>query len=507
MSPSRAVKQAKRITTGKGPKRLANSSDDSCSEDKSSQKKRAKKETLHCEVHTIHNFSTEEGDNFTSSLLTWYHRNKRDLPWRSLSENLSPTDRAYSVLVSEVMLQQTQVATVIPYYTKWMARWPTFHHLAQASLNDVNEVWSGMGYYSRARRLWEAAKKVDGELNNQVPLTSTQLQEKLPGVGRYTAGAVASIAFGERAAAVDGNVIRVLSRVRCIGADQTSKVVLDHIWKLSDQLVSTEEPGNYNQAMMDLGATICTPKKPSCNSCPVSQVCGAYQRVQLTNPLKELQAGSKPDVFDIEDASCNLCLKSMWDKSLGVMNFPQKSKKNPPRKEVTLVCVFHVTNSNEKEFLVTKRPEGGLLAGLWEFPSLLFEGFRDEDDRNEEISKLKKSLHERWGVSKSVSQLLYVADVPHIFSHIHQMYAVYSMKLTCKDDISCNKIEQEVKWMTSDQILSSAISTAMKKVFKAVSSSEKKTFGNLTKGHSKSKQASEAKNTRKLSDFFQKVPK
>ena len=169
-------------------------------------------------------------------------------------------------------------------------------------------------------------------MNNEVPLTSTELQEKLPGVGRYTAGAVASIAFGERAAAVDGNVIRVLSRVRCVGADYSLKVqvlkivsfsskllflnsctpveivlnmnqvVIEHIWNLSEQLVPASEPGNFNQAMMDLGATICTPKKPSCKTCPVSQFCLAYQRVQRTYPLKELQSEStKPVIDDIEN--------------------------------------------------------------------------------------------------------------------------------------------------------------------------------------------------------------
>ncbi|XP_026282667.1 adenine DNA glycosylase-like [Frankliniella occidentalis] len=500
---TRAMKHAKGVKKGKGSKRPASSPDSSCSESK-----RTRKESLaYREVHSVHNFSVEEAKDFTSSLLKWYHKNKRDLPWRSLAGNLSSTDRAYSVLVSEVMLQQTQVATVIPYYTKWLARWPTFHHLAQASLNDVNEVWSGMGYYSRAKRLWEAAKKVDGELNNQVPLTSAELQNQLPGVGRYTAGAVASIAFGEKAAAVDGNVIRVLSRVRCIGADQTSKVVLDHIWKLSDQLVSPDEPGNYNQAMMDLGATICTPKKPSCSSCPLSHICRAQQRVQQANPLKELQIESKPSILDIEDASCLLCLKSTWNNSLGVMNFPQKSKKAPPRKEVTLVCVFHVESDNGYEYLVTKRPQGGLLAGLWEFPNLLFEGNREDDDKEEEKKQLEKTLlRKQWGASKSIRQPQYVADVPHIFSHIHQMYVVYSLKLDSKTDICCDKKELETEWMKSDGILTSAISTAMKKVFKTVSSSHETITSISKKVQHKSKKAID-KNTRKVSDFFQKVQK
>lgn len=491
-------------------KRSASTSDDNERPVEAPASKRTKKTGTSMElskVHNVHDFLDEDGKEFTLSLLNWYHDNKRDLPWRNLSASLSPTDRAYSVLVSEVMLQQTQVATVIPYYTKWMARWPTFRHLAQASLNDVNEVWAGMGYYSRAKRLWEAAKKVDEELDNEVPLNSRELQEKLPGVGRYTAGAVASIAFGERAAAVDGNVIRVLSRVRCIGADPSTKAASDHIWKLSDELVPTNEPGNYNQAMMDLGATICTPKKPSCKNCPVSHVCMAYQKVQKTNPLKELQRqASEPPIQDIEDTCCSLCLKQPWDSELGVMNFPQKAKKAAPRKEVTLVCVVHASINGTEKYILSKRPQGGLLAGLWEFPSLVFEGNREDGKKEEKVALEMTLLQKHWRANKNLNKPNFVAEVPHIFSHIHQLYVVYSLKVTDEHDVS-NVSEQETAWMTAEEILSSAISTAMKKVFTAFSSSHKKEVNPTKRGRSGSKKAETVAPSRKVSDFFKKVEK
>lgn len=497
-----------RKSVGRGSKRHASSPGEREHEENAKVSKRLKKEapSSAVSIHQIHEFSEEDGRAFTSSLVKWYSENKRDLPWRTLSKSLSPTDRAYSVLVSEVMLQQTQVVTVIPYYTKWISRWPTFSHLAQASLNEVNEVWAGMGYYSRAKRLWEAAKKVHEELDAQVPLTSGELQEKLPGVGRYTAGAVASIAFGEKVAAVDGNVVRVLSRARCIGADQTSKVVLDHIWKLSEQLVPIDEPGNYNQAMMDLGATICTPKKPSCKSCPVSHVCFAYQRTQRANPLKELQVeSSKPALEDIENVPCSLCLKQPWDAELGVMNFPQKAKKAPPRKEVTLVCIFHASAGDKDEYLLTKRPQGGLLAGLWEFPNVLFGSDRNEPEEKKEL--VKTLLKKQWGASDIPTQPQFIGEVPHIFSHIHQLYVVFSLKLSKKTDVS-NKSTTETMWMNSDEILSSAISTAMKKVFKEFTNSHQKgSLDNSGKGRSKSKKSSVDTTSKKVSDFFKRVEK
>ncbi|XP_072275400.1 adenine DNA glycosylase [Pyxicephalus adspersus] len=231
-------------------------------------------------IPPYHSFTHLEAESLRKDLLAWYDRCKRDLPWRRLASSESDPDRrAYSVWVSEVMLQQTQVSTVIDYYNKWMKTWPTIQDLAKASLEEVNEKWSGLGYYSRGRRLHEGAGKVVLELEGQIPRTAEDLQRLLPGVGRYTAGAIASISYGQVTGVVDGNVIRVLSRLRCIGADFTTPAVSDALWSLANCLVDPLRPGDFNQAMMELGATVCTPKKALCSDCPLQNQCRAYRRV------------------------------------------------------------------------------------------------------------------------------------------------------------------------------------------------------------------------------------
>ena len=180
-----------------------------------------------------------------------------------------------------------------------MSQWPTIKSLSEASLDSVNQAWSGLGYYSRARRLQEGAVKIMTELGGRMPNTATELM-KLPGVGRYTAAAVASIAYGEVGGVVDGNVIRVLARIRCIGGEVGSNQVTDKMWGLVADLVDRERPGDFNQAMMELGAVVCTPKTPSCDTCPVKSVCLAV---------------AQKTAEDIED--CGLCIKKgdyiCWD--------------------------------------------------------------------------------------------------------------------------------------------------------------------------------------------------
>ena len=179
------------------------------------------------------------------------------------------------------MLQQTQVATVIEYFNKWIKKWPTISDLSKATLEEVNEMWSGLGYYSRGRRLHEGAQKltkIRGKKSGHMPTTAKGLMKELPGVGRYTAGAVASIAYNEVTGVVDGNVIRVMSRLRMIGAYMSSQAVSELFWELANTVVDPDFPGDFNQSMMELGATICTPKAPQCSLCPVKKICKAYQR-------------------------------------------------------------------------------------------------------------------------------------------------------------------------------------------------------------------------------------
>ncbi|MCG8420858.1 MAG: A/G-specific adenine glycosylase [Proteobacteria bacterium] len=192
---------------------------------------------------------------------------KRDLPWRR-------TRDPYAIWISEVMLQQTRVATAIPYYQRWLARFPTVRDLAGASLDDVLAAWSGLGYYSRARNLHRCARELVANHRGSLPESARALVE-LPGIGRYTAGAIASIAFGHREPVVDGNVARVLARIYELEHDVKSTAGMRALWDLADDLVPADAPGDFNQGLMELGATVCTPTRPSCPICPVRGLCSA----------------------------------------------------------------------------------------------------------------------------------------------------------------------------------------------------------------------------------------
>ncbi|KAJ7332810.1 hypothetical protein JRQ81_014990 [Phrynocephalus forsythii] len=427
----------------------------------------------------FHSFSdATEIKAFQKSLLTWYNKCKRDLPWRKLASDETDADRrAYAVWVSEIMLQQTQVASVIGYYNRWMQKWPTLQELSKASLEEVNELWSGLGYYSRGKRLQEGAHKVVSQMAGHMPRTAEELQKLLPGVGRYTAGAIASIAFGQVTGVVDGNVIRVLCRTRAIGADPTSSAVADRLWALAHTLVDPAHPGDFNQAMMELGATVCTPKAPLCVECPVQQHCRAYCMVkkdQLLSAKKLLgKAVSKcAHLLDVEECaatsgSCSLCLppSEPWDPSLGVANFPRKATKRKPRIEHTATCLLQRKGTNEEqEYLIVQRPSSGLLAGLWEFPSLLLEPGQEKQQK----MALAHHLQAWVGSVVAVRRLQHVGEVLHIFSHIRQTYVIYFLSLE-KDEGNWNR-EMELptsRWVTKREFMNSAISTAMKKVLKA----------------------------------------
>jgi len=210
---------------------------------------------------------------FVRRLLKWYEANRRDLPWR----RARGSDRAldpYHVLVSEAMLQQTQVATVIPYYARFISRFPTIFDLANAQEQEVLRLWQGLGYYSRARNLQAAARAIARDHNGQVPRSTDDLL-KLPGIGRYTAGAVASLAFEQRTPILDGNVQRVLCRLDKIEADPRDRQVQKQLWQRAEELLPHKRVGNFNSALMELGSLICTPRRPQCLMCPVRVHCQA----------------------------------------------------------------------------------------------------------------------------------------------------------------------------------------------------------------------------------------
>jgi len=414
-------------------------------------------------------------------LLKYYDKKKRDLPWRRLATTTSDVnERIYNVWVSEIMLQQTQVATVIDYYNKWIRKWPTIKDLSEATVEEVNEMWSGLGYYSRGRRLLEGAQKVMKTFQGEMPKTSASLMKEIPGVGKYTAGAIASIALNESVGVVDGNVIRVLSRMQRIGAESSSSHVTDLMWDLANSIVDPDRPGDFNQAMMELGATVCTPKAPSCETCPLKSICKAYNRSTLhgeksqkpllpksTEILEENnnECSSKYTdplrLEDVEDVpSCNFCLSGdeNWKPSLGVLNYPRKAKKNPPKQEKYAVSVISYKADGEKQFLLSKRPDKGLLANLWEFPMF---PINSDMSQKKERQFLSQSISQRFpGCSCEVYR--FIGEVVHVFSHIHHTYRIYSANCT---QVKMDEAEVNLNWMTKDAFMKAAISTAVRKVW------------------------------------------
>jgi A/G-specific adenine glycosylase len=251
-------------------------------------------------------FSPVQTRSFRRALLSWYDQHRRDLPWRRDHD-------PYGIWISEIMLQQTRVAAVLDRYARFMLRFPTVQVLAAARESSVLAAWSGLGYYHRARRMHNAAKIIAGERGGVFPRSSEEWLE-LPGIGRYTAGAVASIAFDEPVAVVDGNVERVLQRI-C--GDATGKEVA---WQRAESLLDRERPGDFNQAMMELGATVCTPRTPHCLICPVHSLCVTRgvetARPQATRKNKETYyalARQGDSVLLVQRAADASVMAGMWE--------------------------------------------------------------------------------------------------------------------------------------------------------------------------------------------------
>ncbi len=258
-------------------------------------------------------------------LLRWYARASRDLPWRKASD-------AYAIWVSEAMLQQTQVTTVKPYFERWMKQFPNLRALSQASEADVLHAWQGLGYYSRARNLHKGAICVVRDHGGRLPRKPEDLR-RLPGIGPYTAGAIASIAFGQRAALVDGNVSRVLSRVFAVTGYVSTPRHDRGVWRLAEELVPEKRPGDFNQALMELGALICKPTSPECPSCPLRTSCAS------NSAERALRLGRKP-----------------------------------PRKKATpLNMAAAIVSHRGKVLLVQQPPDAPRWAGMWQFPSIELE--------------------------------------------------------------------------------------------------------------------------------------
>lgn len=346
------------------------------------------------------NFISEQKKSFHDALLGWFCQNKRNLPWRK-------TKDPYRVLVSEVLLQQTQVQTVIPYYNRFVKEFPTVKSLAESPVDRVLKCCEGMGYYARARNLHRTAKEIQNSYGGYVPDDYKKLIS-LPGIGSYTAGAVGSIAFNKPLPVVDGNVKRVLCRLYGI-----KKPVQKKLWKLAEDLIPENKPGEFNQALMELGALVCLPRNPRCKECCVSAFCAAYKK-------------GKPEVY------------------------PAKLKKK------TLPYVTGAVGVIKKngKLLISKRPEKGLLGGMWEFP-----GGKVKKDETLKHA-LKREIQEELGISVQVKEKL--MEVPHTYSHFRVKLHVFRCKFLKGKPMTLGCADW--RWVSPGQLSEFAFPSANKKI-------------------------------------------
>lgn len=339
------------------------------------------------------------------ALLSWYSRRRRDLPWRR-------TQDPYAIWVSEMMLQQTQVATVIPYYERWMRSFPTVESLAAASEARVLKAWEGLGYYTRARNLHRAAGVVVKESGGRLPDTAEGLR-RLPGIGPYTAGAIASIAFGRDEPVVDGNVARVLCRLYRIGSNPKSPATVKRLWAMARELLPAGRAGDFNQAMMELGATVCVPRGPRCGECPVARFCQA-------------RAHGEQD----------------------------RLPRTPPRKAVPHYHGAIGVIRHRGRVLIDRRKPEGLLGGLWEFPG----GKRERGETLEEC--LHREVREELGIE--IADLRPLTVIRHAYSHFRVTLHVFECRLLRGRPraIAC----AECRWVRPSELQRYAFPTANKRI-------------------------------------------
>ncbi len=317
-------------------------------------------------------------------LLQWYDCHARILPWR---ENPEP----YAVWISEIMLQQTRVEAVKPYFDRFMKEFPTLSSLSNASEDDVLKLWEGLGYYSRIRNIHKAAKIIIDLHGGQLPASYEALRS-LPGIGEYTAGAIGSIAFQLPVPCVDGNVLRIITRITAVNSDITSSAVKRELTECISKIIPKDRPGDFNQAMMELGATICLPNGlPKCEACPVSPLCEAYRQGRM-------------------------------------MDFPAKKPKQPRKIEEKTVLIL----LSENKVALRKRPEKGLLAGLWEFPN--FPGNLSEQEVRCMLS----------GLELSPVSLRSLKKAKHIFTHIEWKMTGYLIFVKALEGKAFRWIDAEV---------------------------------------------------------------
>lgn len=343
----------------------------------------------------------QQNDKLVTALLTWYRTNHRKLPWRAKPGGKQDP---YVVWLSEIMLQQTTVPTVIPYFLKFKKRWPHFASLAKSSQAEVLSAWAGLGYYSRARNLHACAQRVANEHGGKLPSSESQLQT-LPGIGPYTAAAISAIAFGNRAAPVDGNIERVLSRLRRVTEPlPTSK---PHLKQLAEELAPQRHAGDFAQAMMDLGSEICTPKSPACTKCPWQHDCEAFKTGQVEGLPRRLP-----------------------------------KTKRPTKRAATFVLL-----SPDDRVFIRRRPAKGLLASMHETPTSQLQTRFPTDPTT------LAPVHANYRQAKAV--------VTHTFTHFDLELQVFVAILNDKQSRSLSG-----EWAKLDQLEAYALPTLFRKVIR-----------------------------------------
>ena len=524
---------------------------------------------------SFHHFDKDEAALIRQSLLTWYRINRRKLPWRGdpppydgstagtndvkksrkkesqnqtsiesfftskskIEENKSMVSNwkddaitspvsAYGVWVSEIMLQQTRVEAVIPYYVKWMNAFPTVQALANASEEDVNAHWAGLGFYRRARLLHKGAALVVEKYGGELPKTVDELMG-IHGIGQYTASAIASIAFGVCVPVVDGNVCRVLTRLRGIANNIKAPILKDKLgWGLAEQIVkagSGEHAGEVNQALMELGATYCAPSGTGIDD--RDPLKSFYMSTKLAasfdSERKNLAEGGYntfpvETFFDItirhDDKVCALCgdnkasvlteFSDSWNQGLFAYShgpFPLAPPKASKREEVLVVAVLTDTRRGVADkWLLVKRPKEGLLAGQWEFPSVCVWSSADEEHpkskkrkdvdvpfiaenvRSKALTGLLGSLaatsRGKAAILKGGKRTRLQESVEHIFSHVrHTMWIEHGTLDDMSNETSWMSINgKEVRWMSKDDMEKVGVTSGVKKILKTVATKSMK---------------------------------
>ena len=355
--------------------------------------------------------------NWVQNLINWFIKEQRDMPWR---KNPIP----YYVWLSECMLQQTQVATVIPYFNRFITTFPTVFDLAKSDLQTVLKSWEGLGYYSRARNLHKAAKMVAEERDGIFPTTYQDLQ-KLPGIGPYCAAAITSIAFQNPVPVVDGNVLRVFTRFWGLYDDIKQPKTRDILFKKLEPFIVKSSPSEFNQGIMELGALICTPKNPNCSVCPINSDCYAKEQ-QKTLELPVKTKSKKTPHF-------NIGVGVIWKKN---------------------------------KILIAKRKEDQMLGGLWEFPG-------GKQKENECITTtIKREIKEETSLEVIVKSPY--AIIKHAYSHFK--ITLHAYKCIYKEGIAKKNTSDDIKWIPIEKLNYYPFPTANKKLIKSIIEEQKTLF-------------------------------